>query len=288
MGGPRRMRAPQPPRALLLATGERVPGGPSLRARLLIVDVAPGQVDRARLSECQRAGQKGQFAGAMGQFLSWIAGRYEELQQRLNTPALEQRRYGKTAVHARLPGALAQLQCGWEIWLQFAREAGALGPTEQVELAQRSGRALEQLATLQAHYHQASDPALQFVALLRAALTGGRAHVADRQGRTPESPEIWGWRRKPAGRGWIPQGTRVGWVARSDLFLEPAASYQVAQQAAGLERLPVSEQTLRHRLREHGLLASIDVGRQMLLVRRTLEGYPRQVLHLRASQLVSL
>ena len=81
---------------------------------------------------------------------------------------------------------------------------------------------------------------------------------------------------------------RVGWLARSDLFLEPAASYQVAQQAAGLERLPVSEQTLRHRLREHGLLASIDVGRQMLLVRRTLEGYPRQVLHLKVSDLASL
>src|SRR6266849_3206831 len=88
------------------------------------------------------------------------------------------------------------------------------------------------------------------------------------------------------GRGWVPQGTRVGWVARSDLFLEPAASYHVAQQAAGVERLAVSEQTLRHRLREHGLLASLDVGRQMLLVRRTLEGCPRQVLHLKATQLV--
>jgi hypothetical protein len=62
----------------------------------------------------------------------------------------------------------------------------------------------------------------------------------------------------------------------------------VVQQAAGVERLLVSEQTLRHRLREHGLLASVDVGRQMLLVRRTLEGRPRQVLHLKASELASL
>jgi hypothetical protein len=104
----------------------------------------------------------------------------------------------------------------------------------------------------------------------------------------PESPEIWGWRRKQAGRGWVPEGTRVGWVARSDLFLEPAASYRVAQQAAGMERLPVSEQALRHRLRERGLLASIDVDRQMLLVRRTLEGCPRQVRHLKASELASV
>src|ERR1039457_3736354 len=113
-----------------------------------------------------------------------------------------------------------------------------------------------------------------------------RKDTADRRGRVPESPWIWGWRRKPAGRGWVPQGTRIGWVARSDLFLESAASYHVAQQAAGVERIPVSEQTLRHRLRERGLLASIDASRQMLLVRRTLEGCPRQVLHLNASELV--
>jgi seryl-tRNA(Sec) selenium transferase len=40
-------------------------------------------------------------------------------------------------------------------------------------------------------------------------------------------------------------------------------------------------------LHERGLLASVDAGRQMLLVRRTLEGIPRQILHLKARDLVS-
>jgi hypothetical protein len=62
----------------------------------------------------------------------------------------------------------------------------------------------------------------------------------------------------------------------------------VAQRLAGAERLPVSAQTLRHRLREHGLLASVDAGRQMLLVRRTLEGLPRQVLHFKGNDLAAL
>ncbi len=56
---------------------------------------------------------------------------------------------------------------------------------------------------------------------------------------------------------------------------------------AGAEPLPVSAQTLRHRLHERGILASVDGGRQMLLVRRTLEGIPRQILHLKARDLVS-
>jgi len=111
--------------------------------------------------------------------------------------------------------------------------------------------------------------------------------VADRRGRVPDCPEHWGWRRKPIGTAWIPQGTRIGWLAGTDLFLEPTASYELVQRIAGIERLPLSAQTLRHRLREHGLLASVDAGRQMLLVRRTLEGVPRQVLHVKARHLVS-
>ena len=61
--------------------------------------------------------------------------------------------------------------------------------------------------------------------------------------------------------------------------------YHVAQDAAATERLPMSQQTLRHRLQEGGLLASVDHGRQMVQVRRTLEGNPRQVLHLKATDL---
>jgi len=47
----------------------------------------------------------------------------------------------------------------------------------------------------------------------------------------------------------------------------------------------ISEQTLRHRMQQRGLLVSTDAGRQMVLIRRTLEGRPRQVLHLKASEL---
>jgi hypothetical protein len=60
----------------------------------------------------------------------------------------------------------------------------------------------------------------------------------------------------------------------------------VAQELAGGERIPVSEQTLRRRLQQRRLLASVDAGRQMVQVRRRLEGRPKQVLHLKATDLV--
>ena len=288
MRGGGHLSAPTPPRGLLLATGEEVPPGQSIRARQLIVEVVPGEVDRARLSECQGAAHQGQFSAATGAYLTWMAGHYEELQQRLQSRVQELRRqgYGRT-LHARLPSALAELQAGGEIWLQFAIEVGAIDSSQAQHLEQRSRRALEQLGLLQVKYQKASDPALRFVALLRAALLCGRAHVADRQGKVPEEPALCGWQCQRSGRKWLPQGIRIGWVAGRDLFLEPAASYQVAQQLAGGERLELSQQTLRSRLREHGLLVSTDVGRQMLTVRRTLEGGPREVLHIRGSDLLN-
>lgn len=107
MVGNGRLQQTHPPRALLLATGEKVPQGPSIRARLLIVEVALGEVDRATLSECQRAGGEGHLAGSMGAFLGWIAGRYDELQQRLQARSLEIRSQGRgRTVHARIPGPL--------------------------------------------------------------------------------------------------------------------------------------------------------------------------------------
>jgi hypothetical protein len=152
-------------------------------------------------------------------------------------------------------------------------------------LEQRCERAFQELTEVQARYHQASHPVRRFVDLLQAALAGGQAHMANRRGTVPESPETWGWRPTSKGRGWAPQGTRIGWATGSDLFLDPAASYQIAQGVAYHERLPVSQQTLHQRLRESALLASVDHGRQMVQVRRTLERCPRQVLHLRATDL---
>ena len=282
LGADGRPREPEPPRALVLATGEDVPPGASIRSRLVIVEVGPGEVDPAQLSECQRAARQGHLAMSMAGFLRWAARDYPQWKQRQATRALKLRdqRRGQN-VHARLPSALAELESAWEIFLEFALESGAVSDPERNELAERARHALDEIALIQTPYQEAADPALQFVELLRTALAGGQAYVVDRSGKAPAEAESWGWQSKS--RGWVSRGLRIGWVKGPDLFLDPVASYQVAQALAGPDRLPVSAQTLHHRLRERGLLAAVDPGRHMVQVRRTLEGVPRQVLHLRAS-----
>jgi hypothetical protein len=285
--GSGRLSAPKPPRALVLATGEKVPPGRSIRARLLIVEVDPGDVDRSQLSRCQQAAGQGQLSAAMGAYLTWVASRYEEWQTRLRTRVQEIRREGRgRSIHARLPGILAELQTGWGIFLEFALEVGAIGRAEKEQLVERSEQALDKLAERQAQYQLADDPASLFVSLLQAALKRGRAHAADREGGAPKEAAAWGWQSEPTSRQLVPHGQRIGWVTGDDLFLDPAVSYQVARVVGGAESLPLSEQSLRRRLHDHGLLVSTDAGRQMLTVRRTLEGCPRQVLHLNAAVLL--
>jgi hypothetical protein len=280
--GAGRLEATATPRALVLATGEQIPAGTSLRARMLMIPVEAGQVDRAALSACQAAGQQGLLAGAMGAFVQWFAGQYQEQQAHLSRRVQEMRSRW-TNGHARTPVALAELQAAWEIFLQFAQQAGGASEGEQQLLRQRGERALDQLAAGQGSYQSAGDAALHFLALLRAAVRGGRAHVVDRSGRRPANASQWGWRPKVSGHGWVARGGCIGWLSETDLFLDPRTSYEAARTQAGAAGLDISAQSLRHRLRQRGLLVSMDVGRKMLQVRRTLVGQPRLVLHLRAS-----
>jgi hypothetical protein len=102
-------------------------------------------------------------------------------------------------------------------------------------------------------------------------------------------PSAWGWRREDTATGttWRPQGRRVGWLDGEQLLLEPEASYAAAQALAGEmgEALAVSPRTLRRRLHERGLLVSVDIDREVLTVRRTLEGRRREVIHLCSGRL---
>jgi hypothetical protein len=254
---------------------------------LIVVNVQPEDADLAVLGTCQRAGQEGLLAESMSAFIGWIAHKYNERQGRLQARVLEIRNGGaRNLAHARLPGALADLQAAWKMFLEFAFEVGAINSIERDQLHKRAGIAFPLLALLQAQYHQAGDPAARFLRLLEAALACGRGHVADRLGKAPREAAQWGWRRKGA-HGWMPRGTRFGWISGQDLFLDPAISHQLSQQQAGPERLLLGEQAMRQKLRQAGLLASVDQGRKMLQVRRTLEGCPRQVLHLKARDLLN-
>jgi Primase C terminal 2 (PriCT-2)/Domain of unknown function (DUF927) len=297
-----KLRLDRRPRGLVHATGEEIPKGESVRARLCILDTGRGDIDPARLTLCQRDAAGGLYASAMSGYLAWLSPRYADVrtqlkQQRDDLRAMVQAE--QLGGHARFSGIVADLTLGMKYFLEFALAVGAVDTSEQAAVTRRCRDALREVAVFQFGHVEAAEPTALFFRLLSAAIASGRAHLAAPGGQEPALPAAWGWRQVLVGSGrqeraeWRAQGKRVGWVRTDDrdkalgsesIYLEPSASFAEVQELAREqgETLPISERTLRQRLQEKGLLASTDRVRQVLTVRRFLEGRRREVLHVRA------
>jgi hypothetical protein len=287
----------KPPRGLILSTGEDVPRGRSLRARIVSVEVQPGAVRWDRMTACQRAAREGAYARALSGFVRWVADRYEEARAKAKSLAerlREELPRGKGS-HPRSPGNLAELVSGFESWIEFAVEVGAIGEEAAGGLRDRARDAAARLLREQDLEQESEEPAVRYFELLGAALAGGRAHLRRVDGSCPVEPGRWGWQSAGASSAaptrWEPQGEFVGWVGEGgagadggpDLFLEPEAAYAVVQTLAKEQGEPfaLGPRTLQRRLRERGQLVLTDA--EHATVRESIGGERRRVLRVRAS-----
>jgi hypothetical protein len=269
------------PRGLVVSSGEDTPRGQSLRARMLISEISPGDVDLSVLTEMQRAAAEGLLASAMSGYVRYLASQMGGLKESLPARQKELRAVG-VGTHARTPDVVASLALGLETFLTFATESGAINDARAGELCDAGWKALVEAAAAQAEHQASEEPTQQFRELLEAAIGGGDAYLADAQtDEKPENPGRWGWRYGL--NDWSPRGKRIGWVAADgSLLLEPGVAYAVAQRTArdqGIALL-VNQRTVWKRLHEKGLLASRDVTRGRNTTRATIDGNRKSVIHL--------
>jgi hypothetical protein len=272
------LRPAKPPRGLIVSTGEDVPKGQSLRARLLVLEVGRSDLDWGRLTAAQRDAAAGLFATASAGFVRWHAGRRGDVLLALPEELRTLReRAASAALHRRTPDIVANLAFGMRAFLDYAVDAGAIAASEAGALQERAWTALGESAAAQAHHQAANDPALRFLGLLRAALSSGRAHLANLQSSSRYE--------KIQGIVDMGKGEAIGWIDGDAVYLEPEASYAAAQHMgqASNDPLVVTPLTLRKRLYERGLLLNVDSGREVLTIRKTIDGRRRAVLHLDAA-----
>jgi hypothetical protein len=283
------LRPNYPPRGVIIGTGEDAPRGQSLRARMEILEVEPGDVDLERLTAAQEAGRTGVFAAATAGYLQWIARHIHHLRERFPQLLAEFRaRARHDGTHARTPDAVAHRALGWWVYLQFAVDIDVLTDDKAEALFVRVWKGLGEAAARQAHHQASEEPAQHFIDLLGSALSGGFAHIAAGDGDAPPNARAWGWRQGRVGSGphertdWSPQGVRAGWLEGGDLYLDRDAALTAVQkvgQAIG-RSIGVTPTTLAKRLNERGFLMSTGKEHGELQVRRSLEGRRRRVLHL--------
>jgi hypothetical protein len=232
LGSDGSLRGDKPPRALVITTGEDVPVGGSLTARMLVLrvpdgaglDLSPG----APINAAQVAARDGRQALAMAGFIRWLAPRYRDIsstiEQRRNQIGHEMR---PLVAHSRTPGIYGDLMIGLEEWMAFAREIGAVDQEQGAALEDRARLAVMAAIQEQAEYLESADPVERYRDLLREAISSGNAHV-----RAPgEEPG---------------PGVHLGWTLPDGTYLYPDVSLSLAKhmaEASG-DPLPFSGQAM--------------------------------------------
>lgn len=262
------------PRALILSTGEDIPSGKSLRARMLILWLKKEEIDVDRLTLAQEKAREGLYEKALGGFLQWLAGQ-KDLSQKIRELQGKYRADFK-AEHPHTTDIIGSLLTGLRTFLEFSLEVRALSADQVNKFYNTAVEAFKSLADGQSEYQQQSDPVRAFINYLSSSLAGGRAHVKKLDFERPTTgAEFLGWGKKtayatlatePHSREiWEPRGDFIGWIDEEEeiFYLLPDAALGVVRKLAAEngEVLAITKHTLFKMLREDGKLVLNDENR---------------------------
>jgi hypothetical protein len=286
-----RQRMPRWPRGMIVSTGEETPRGHSLRARMVILDISPGDVRfGSALTAAQTAAVQGAYALAMAAYVQWLAPQMAEMEDRLRNELIALRQAeAMLADSRRAPDNLAKLTIGLASFLRFAVEKEAISQTRAEALKDQWRRVMKEVLMDQDRQQAGNEPCRMFIEMLRGAMASGKAHVADTDGCEPRQAKRWGWREDAGGEKLVlrPMGDCIGWVDHDEVYLEPQASYAVAKKMAREmgEGIPIASKTLHKRLKDRNMLTGWNEQQQEITVRRMIVGTRRRVLAIWANLL---
>ncbi len=188
------LRPDYPPRGLLLSTGEDLPPGQSILARMLSVEVDLGSVDLKLLTQAQA--QADRLPHAFAGYVEWLAPRLDELADDLRGQFVELRNlFAPGATHGRIPEILAYLALGLNLFVQYAVDSDALSSDEGKELTKEAVRVLQKLGAVHGARIGESDPAEVFLSTLSSLLAAGNGQLAQKGGSSSaDGQEILGWK----------------------------------------------------------------------------------------------
>jgi hypothetical protein len=283
-------RPSRPPRGMILATGEELPTGQSLRGRLVPIQIGQGDIQTGPLTIAQGNARDGRLAQAMSSFIRSCADRLSELQSRLAI-RVQERRNVYIGGHARSGGAAAELEFCFERLMNWIAEQSnevVLTKAEATAMVDRFRVAMQHVLGTQADDLRLADPVDVFLESLTSAIASGRAHVAGMDNEVPEAdPSTLGWRAEIGKL--CPMGVRIGWTDGVNLYLDRQAAFNAAREVAkGGSAIAVGINVLYSRLDDRGLLESREESRGSCTVRVKIGDSRRAAVHLLLRSVVEL
>ncbi|MBK6536155.1 MAG: hypothetical protein IPF99_43465 [Deltaproteobacteria bacterium] len=233
----------RPPRGLVVATGEDLPSGESILARLVPVRVTREATDLDRLGQLEQ--RKGRLAHAKAAYITWLLPRHKDLAPWLYERfAARRAHFQGCGGHLRTPEAIAHLAVGLELLATFAVTLGVFGRDRANDFVRNGVEALREVGAGVGFEVAHADPVVRFMEVLRALFAQQRI-VLQTDLRLPLTTEL--------------RIEYVGWIdARVDqrVYLLPGPTRRVVVEELlrARESMQLGEQTLWERLIERGLL----------------------------------
>lgn len=181
-----------PARGLVISTGEQLPNGQSILARILPVEIHPKSVDLARLTNAQQS-QSRFYSYAMAGYLMWVNKNWQDISENYHAWHRDMRDALRGEFHLRTPEMFAHLLMGIRLALTYAAEIGAL--TEQAAEAQLDLAKAEMIKLAQSQNNHVCDefPAIKFVHAIKALLAKGEFFIEGLQSAHSDNAKWLGW-----------------------------------------------------------------------------------------------
>jgi len=218
------------PQGMLFCSGEELPIGESLRARLSIKEYDEKTVDLERLTIAQKQAAEGVYVRVMSAFIQWLAtdNRVEKLREQRDEEIARRRQEWLSAgvnSHGRTANNNAHLEWAWDTFFAFADERKVTGADDLKEYRKLVFSALDTHGRNQARYLLTANDALKFVEFIQNAIVSGKVHLTDLKGSEPTEPTKWGWERLKF--GYQPRGVCIGAIDGDEIYLLPDESYRM-------------------------------------------------------------
>lgn len=277
------------PRGMILSTGEDIPTGHSIRARMMILDLAPGDITTTALTTAQHNRELYQIA--MAGWVQHIArqGVVDTRTAHTNRKTALRKKHADVG-HSRTPAMLGDLIATIEMFLDFATSTKAIAKRKATTFLKEATDALIAAAEDQDRHLKTTDPTEVFMDVLRLMLQTQVAHLRALDGGIPQDPEHYGWTKNESQHGgittYVAHGQKIGWVDQQNgsIYLEPNVTFPlIMKNSRG--GITTTKTTMIKRLKDAGLLNRTDDARQRNTIRCTCEGRMTGVLSIDFAQI---
>lgn len=268
------------PRGIILGTGEDVPEGHSIRGRMLITELSPGDIPNGLLTTAQAARQS--YSAALASWIRWIA--KTGASEKIKAAADIYRDTNLGVGHSRTPSIMGDLMATAEFMSDWMTEEKWLSAKQAADFAAKAHAALKECGISQKQYLTTADPVQIFCVTIKQMVQLGKAHFKTKNGGVPQDAELYGWLKQQTygeEATYKAQGPQLGWIdfEKDELLLDQNSLPAIKKASDG--KLAVTDQTFAKRLKDAGLLTRIDAARARNSIRIMLEGHSRLVLAIR-------